>query len=38
LPAVGQPAQGSAWVHVAVLLCITVMALGLARRRLRRIG
>jgi len=38
LPAVGQPAQGSAWVHVAVLLCITVVALGLARRRLRRIG
>lgn len=38
LPAVGQPAQGSAGVHVAVLLGITVTALGLARRRLRRIG
>ncbi len=38
LPAVGQPAQGSTWVHVAVLLGITVVALGLARRRLRRIG
>jgi ABC-2 type transport system permease protein len=38
LPAVGQPAQGSTWVHVAVLLGITMVALGLARRRLRRIG
>jgi len=38
LPAVGQPSQGSTWVHVAVLLGITVVALGLARRRLRRIG
>jgi ABC-2 type transport system permease protein len=38
LPAVGQPSQGSTWVHVAVLLGITVAALGLARRRLRRIG
>jgi ABC-2 type transport system permease protein len=38
LPAVGQPAQGSLWVHVAVLLGLTAVALGLARRRLRRIG
>lgn len=38
LPAVGQPAQGSPWVHVAVLLAITAVALGLAQRRLRRVG
>ncbi|WP_422507856.1 ABC transporter permease [Stenotrophomonas sp. GZD-301] len=38
LPAMGQPAQGSAWVHVAVLLGITAVALALARRRLRRMG
>ncbi len=38
LPAVGQPAQGQSWVHVAVLLGITAIALGLARRRLRRVG
>jgi ABC-2 type transport system permease protein len=38
LPAVGQPAQGSAWVHVGVLLGVTAVALALARRRLRRMG
>ncbi len=38
LPAVGLPAQGSTWVHIAVLLAVTGVALGLARRRLRRVG
>lgn len=38
LPAVGQPAQGSTGVHIAVLLAVTGVALGLARRRLRRVG
>jgi ABC-2 type transport system permease protein len=38
LPAVGMPAQGSAAVHVAALLAVTAAALGLARRRLRRVG
>ncbi|MEG2803588.1 ABC transporter permease [Stenotrophomonas sp.] len=38
LPAVGMPGQGSAAGHVAVLLAVTVVALALARRRLRRVG
>lgn len=38
LPAVGEPAQGSAAVHIAVLLAVSGVALGLARRRLRRVG
>ncbi|MDI9275082.1 ABC transporter permease [Stenotrophomonas sp. PFBMAA-4] len=38
LPVVGQPAVGSIAGHLLVLLGVTVAALLLARRRLRRVG
>lgn len=34
--AVGLPAQGAAWMHIAVVLGIAALCLGLAQRRLRR--
>lgn len=38
LPLMGQPGQGSATSHVAVLLAVTVVFALLAARRLRRVG
>jgi len=38
LPVLGQPAHGSPPTHVLVLLAVTLVALLLARRRLRRVG